>query len=96
MFATTHITPLNFTLAPLWVLGKGFLCLVDTALRGLGHQCRREMEVEQVRRTVRQCNEIMGYVGFCAIFGPLIPLGSSPDVYLTGVGEIRVFHHPLT
>ena len=39
----TNITALNFTLAPLWVLGEGGLCCIATALRGLGHQRRREM-----------------------------------------------------
>ena len=33
----------NFTLALLWVLGEGVLCCIATALRGLGHQFRREM-----------------------------------------------------
>ena len=42
-FETTNITALNFTLALLWVLREGVLCCIATALRGLGHQCRREM-----------------------------------------------------
>ena len=42
-FERTNITALNFTLAPLWVLGEGVLCCISTALRGLGHQRRREM-----------------------------------------------------
>ena len=36
----TNITPLNFTLAPLWVLGEGVLCCIATALRD---QSRREV-----------------------------------------------------
>jgi hypothetical protein len=40
---STLNTALIFTLAPLWVLGEGVLCCIATALRGLGHQCRREM-----------------------------------------------------
>jgi len=39
----TLITALIFTLAPLWVLGEGVLCCIATTLRGLGHQCCREM-----------------------------------------------------
>ena len=40
---STLNTALIFTLAPFWVLGEGVLCCIATALRGLGHQCRREM-----------------------------------------------------
>ena len=42
-FERTNITTLNSTLAPLWVLGEGVLCCIATALRGLGHQRRREV-----------------------------------------------------
>ena len=42
-FERTQITVLLFTLTPLWVLGEGVLRCIATALRGLGHQCRREM-----------------------------------------------------
>ena len=42
-FERTYITVLLFTLTPLWVLGEGVLCCIATALRGLGHQRRREM-----------------------------------------------------
>ena len=42
-FERTNITALNFTLAPLWVLGEGVLCCISNPLRGLGHQRRREM-----------------------------------------------------
>ena len=42
-FERTNITAPNFALARLWVLGKGVLCCISTALRGLGHQRRREM-----------------------------------------------------
>ena len=42
-FESTLITALTFTLAPPWVLGEGVLCCIATALRGLGHQRRREM-----------------------------------------------------
>ena len=34
---------LLFALTPLWVLGEGVLRCVATALRGLGHQSRREV-----------------------------------------------------
>ena len=40
---------LLFTLTPLWVLGEGGLRCIATALRELGHQCRREMVHEMVR-----------------------------------------------
>ena len=64
----TNITALNFTLAPLWVLGEGVLCCISTALRGLGHQRRREMvrsdKFAEPFELIRQCHEIMGYVGF--------------------------------
>ena len=42
-FERTNITALKATLAPLWVLWEGVLCYISTALRGLGHQRRREM-----------------------------------------------------
>ena len=42
-FERTNITALKATLAPLWVLWEGVLCCISTALRGLGHQRRREM-----------------------------------------------------
>ena len=42
-FESKLITALIFTLAPLWVLREGVLCCIATALRGMGHQCRREM-----------------------------------------------------
>ena len=38
-----NITALSCTLTSLWVLGEGGLCCIATALRGLGHQRRREM-----------------------------------------------------
>ena len=58
-FATTHITPLNFTLAPLWVLGEGVLCCIATALRGLGRQRRREME--RSNKFVEQFDNVMKF-----------------------------------
>ena len=42
-FESTQITALLFALTPLWVLGEGVLRCVATALRGLGHQSRREV-----------------------------------------------------
>ena len=49
--------PLFFTLAPHWVLGEGVLCRIATALRGLGHQCRREMVRSD--KFVEQCDNII-------------------------------------
>ena len=51
--------PLFFTLAPLWELGEGALCCIATALRGLGHQRRREME--RSNKFVEQFDNVMKF-----------------------------------
>ena len=58
-FESTLITALTFTLAPPWVLGEGVLCCIATALRGLGHQRRREMD--RPNKFVEQFDNVMEF-----------------------------------
>ncbi len=67
-FERTQITALLFALTPRWVLGEGVLRCIATALRGLGHQSRREVVVRSDKFVeqygIRQYNQIMGYVDY--------------------------------
>ena len=48
------------------MLGEGVLCFIATALRGLGHQSRREVVRSDkfVEQYVRHYNQIIGYVDY--------------------------------
>ena len=82
--------PTLFTLTPLWVLGEGVLRCIATALRGLGHQSRREV-VKSDKFVEQYDNIIKSWVTWImrAIYPGDPPRGSDPDVYVTGRGEFR-------